>query len=262
LANVDSKGITMAEAIRNFRGNPDMLGAAKCDPNRLLGYVEAHIEQGPVLEQKNLQVGVVTSIAGQQRAQVTFQGRAAHAGTTPMSLRKDALCAAAQFVLAVESLAQSRGGLVATIGEIAALPGATNVIPGEARLSLDVRHPEDSVRKEAVATLRQKAQAIADERKLRLSWNLAYEVPGVICDRRLSAILADVTKRHQPELALLHSGAGHDAAVMAAITPVTMLFVRCKEGLSHNPAESASAEDITMAIEVMGEFLQRLAGES
>jgi allantoate deiminase len=233
-----------------------------CDSNRLLGYVEVHIEQGPVLEQKNLQVGVVTSIAGQQRAQVTFEGRAAHAGTTPMSLRRDALCAAAEFILAAESSAQSRGGLVATVGEIAVLPGATNVIPGEVRLSLDVRHPEDSVRKEAITTLRQKAEAIASQRGLRLGWKIAHEADGVICNQRLSALLADVTKKHQRELALLHSGAGHDAAVVAAITPMTMLFVRCKEGLSHNPRESASAEDIAMAIEVMGEFLQRLAQES
>jgi allantoate deiminase len=182
--------------------------------------------------------------------------------TTPMSLRRDALCAAAEFVLAVESLAQNRGGLVATVGEIAALPGASNVIPGEARLSLDVRHPGDSVRREAIGALRQKAEAIAGQRGLRLGWKIAHEAPGVICDRRLSAVLAEITKRHQAELALLHSGAGHDAAVMAAITPVTMLFVRCKEGLSHNPRESASAEDIAMAIEVMGEFLQRLAQES
>jgi len=118
------------------------------------------------------------------------------------------------------------------------------------------------VRKEAVATLRQKAETIAGQRELQLGWKIAHEGPGVICDRRLSALLADVTKRHQPELVLLHSGAGHDAAVMAEITPATMLFVRCKEGLSHNPAESASAEDITTAIEIMGEFLQRLAKES
>jgi len=161
LARTDANGVTMAEAIRSFGGDPDVLADARLDPKRLLGYAEVHIEQGPVLDQKNLSVGVVTAIAGQTRIKLTLSGRAGHAGTTPMDLRQDALCAAAEFVLAAESLAKRRNCLVATVGEIIALPGASNVIPGKVRLSLDVRHPKDAMRQAAVTELKKRAGAIA-----------------------------------------------------------------------------------------------------
>ena len=255
LKRVDARGITMAEAIRAFGGNPDGITSAKLDRNRLLGYAEVHIEQGPVLEQKNLAVGVVSAIAGQTRARVSFSGEAGHAGTVPMNLRQDALTAAAEFILAVESLAQNRGGLVATVGEIAAFPGASNVIPGEARLSLDVRHAEDDVRSKAGGELRQRAEEIAAERGVRLNWETVHESAAVVCDRQLTLRLETAVKRQQKEVPLLTSGAGHDAAAMAAICPVAMLFVRCKGGVSHNPAESASEVDVRVAIGVMNDFL-------
>jgi allantoate deiminase len=259
LKRTDARGSTLAEAIRQFGGNPDALASAQLDPGRLLGYAEVHIEQGPVLEQKNLALGVVTAIAGQSRARVTFAGAAAHAGTVPMNLRRDALCAAAEFVLAVEALAQDRGGLVATVGEIAARPGASNVIPGEAQLSLDVRHPDDTVRRRAADELKQRAEEIAAERGVRAGWELVHEAPAVVCDRRLTAVLNESVKRHQKASTLLASGAGHDAAAMAAVAPVAMLFVRCQGGISHHPAESAAREDVDMAITVMNDFIAELA---
>ena len=259
LKRVDAKGITMAEAIREFGGNSDGIASAKMDASRLLGYAEVHIEQGPVLEQKNLAVGVVTAIAGQTRARINFIGEAGHAGTVPMNLRRDALCAAAEFVLAVEALAQGRGGLVATVGEIAAMPGATNVIPGEAKLSLDVRHPDDGVRVRACADLKKRAEEIATARGVFMKWQVAHESNAVICTRSFTSLMESAVKRHQKDAPLLASGAGHDAAAMAAICPVTMLFVRCKGGISHNPAESATEADVAVAIEVIQQFLKTLS---
>jgi allantoate deiminase len=259
LNRCDARGIRMADALREFGGNPDGLGSAKIDANRLLGYAEVHIEQGPVLEQKNLAVGVVSAISGQTRARITFRGEAGHAGTVPMNLRKDALCAAAEFVLAVEALGQNRGGLVATVGEIAALPGATNVIPGEGKLSLDVRHPDDTVREKSVTELKQRANEIAAERGVTVNWETSHQNRAVICDRRLTTVMENAVKRQQKEAPLLASGAGHDAAALAAICPVTMLFVRCRGGISHNPAELATEADMGVAIGVMNGFLTQLA---
>jgi len=261
LRRTDAEGVTMAEAMRQFGGNPEALASVRLEPGKLVGYVEVHIEQGPVLEQKGLAVGVVIAIAGQTRAKVTFTGRAGHAGTTPMNLRRDALCAAAQFILAVEALARRRDGLAATVGEICALPGAGNVIPGEVRLSIDVRHPEDEAREAACHELRERAAKITEERNLRLNWQVVHQIAAVACDRRLSGLLSEAVSRHQSELVLLPSGAGHDAAALSAITPVAMLFVRCKDGLSHHPNESAQIEDVRTAIEVLHDFIHLLGGQ-
>jgi allantoate deiminase len=259
LKRTDAQGITMAEAIRNFGGNPDALTSACLDPDRLLGYAEVHIEQGPVLEEKNMSAGVVTGIAGQSRVSVTFTGRAGHAGTTPMNLRRDALCAAADFVLAAEAVGHGRSNLVVTVGSLMVSPGASNVIPGEVRLSLDVRHAEDGVCQAVLDELRGSAETIASERNIRLNWHLVQESAAVLCDPRLSSLLTQALKSHQSESIQLHSGAGHDAAAMAAITPVAMLFVRCKSGISHHPDESAAVEDVRIAINVMDEFIRALA---
>jgi len=186
-------------------------------------------------------------------------GEAGHAGTVPMNLRKDALCAAAELILAVEALGQNRDGLVATVGEIAALPGATNVIPGETKLSLDVRHPDDAVRERATAELKQHAEEIAVKRGVAVKWETSHQNRAVICDRRFTTLMENAVKRHQQEAPLLSSGAGHDAAALAVICPVTMLFVRCKGGISHNPAESATETDVAAAIGVINDFLKLLS---
>ncbi len=260
LKRTDAEGITMEAAIRDFGGNPKQLATAQLNPDRLLGYAEVHIEQGPLLENKKLPLGVVTAIAGQTRAHLAFNGRAGHAGTTPMALRRDALCAAAQLILEVEALAKNQAGLVATVGALQAFPGVSNVIPAQAQLSLDLRHPVDDVRRSACAELRKRARTIATARKLQVHWEAVSETAAVQCDSRLSAVLGEAVKQHQKSLVRLPSGAGHDAAAMAAIAPVAMLFVRCKGGISHHPEESASEADIRIAIAVMGDFLQRLAG--
>jgi len=259
LRRKDANGVALADAIRRFGGNPAQLKSARLNPKTILGYVEAHIEQGPVLEENHLALGTVTAIAGQTRARLTFIGCAGHAGTTPMSSRKDALCAAAEFILAVEKLAGRTRGLVATVGEAAARPGASNVIPGEVRLSLDLRHARDSVRKSARRTLEKIAGRIARRRRMQLEVEVVHETPAVKCSAALSKLLDAAVRRRQKKTVRLASGAGHDAAVMAGITPAAMLFIRCKNGLSHHPDESVKPADVQMALAVMNDFLQSLA---
>ena len=259
LQRMDENGVSLADAIRNFGGQPENLLSAKCDPRRLLGYAEVHIEQGPVLEQKHLAVGVVTAIAGQSRIRLRFTGQAGHAGTTPMHLRRDALCAAAEFIFAVEAHAHSVVGLVATVGQIQVTPGASNVIPGEAHLTLDVRHQSNSVRLEACQHWQGAAESIGRQRGIFVSWEVVQQTASVPCDPELTALLKRAAQQHQSEVIELPSGAGHDAAVMGRITPAVMLFVPCKDGLSHHPDESAKVEDIAVALDVMHDFLQLLA---
>ena len=259
LKRKDVNGVRMEAAIRDFGGRPETLESTSLNSKSLIGYTEVHIEQGPVLEQKKLAVGIVTAINGQTRAQLTFTGRAGHAGTTPMALRRDALCAAAEFISAVEGIGRKQTGLVATVGMLEVRPGASNVIPGEVRLSLDVRHADDARRRAACAALRKCGHAIAGKRKLRFHWEPVNDSPAVQCNRWLSDLLSKAVNRHQGQVPWLPSGAGHDAAAIAAITPVAMLFVRCKNGLSHHPAEYASKNDVRTALAVLADFLQALA---
>ena len=250
----------MADAIQNFGGNPRALRSAKVDRKRLLGYVEVHIEQGPVLEDKNLSVGVVTGICGQARYRVSFTGKAGHAGTVPMALRRDALCAAAEFALAVEAEAKRTKGLVATVGVLELRPGASNVIPGEAALTLDIRHANDSTRRRAERRLESKARRIAHARKVNMSLSRVHQADSVTCDRRLSRLLEDAVERSQSKIIRLASGAGHDAVAIADIAPVAMLFVRCKGGISHHPDESVKTQDVALAISMIGDFINSLTG--
>jgi allantoate deiminase len=227
---------------------------ARRNKNEFLGYAEVHIEQGPVLEKNNLPIGVVTCIAGQSRLRVEFHGVAGHAGTVPMNLRRDALAGAAEFILAVENC-----GVLATVGKIEAAPGASNVIPGKVSLTLDVRDQKDSRRLAAVKALQIKAQTIAKRRGLKLIWQLVQQTAAVQCDKILTQIFSRCVAQSGLEVFKLPSGAGHDAAALSAICPVAMLFVRCKGGISHNPAESVKAGDVRVAIEVLADFVQTLA---
>src|ERR1017187_5916022 len=261
LRRKDARGISMADAIRRFGGQPARLKQVRFDASRLLGYVEAHIEQGPVLENENAAVGIVTAIAGQSRFQFTFTGRVGHAGTIPMRLRRDALCAAAEFILAVEGYAARKAGLVATVGQIRAEPNASNVIPGTVTLTLDVRHQTDSARRSAGAQFQRLTRQITASRRVRVSSQFVQQTPSVACSRKLSGLLERAAKLHQPQIIRLPSGAGHDAAILARITPAAMLFIRCKGGISHHPDESASRRDVRVALAVLNNFLRLLAIE-
>jgi allantoate deiminase len=255
----DKKGVTLRDAVRTFGGDPDALESNGRSRDDLLGYCEVHIEQGPVLEQMDMPVGVVSAINGQSRIKVGFTGQAGHAGTVPMDERRDALCAAAESVLEIESAAKREPEAVATVGEIKVFPGAINVIPAEATHSLDLRHPDDAARERLRDHLEWRAKEIAASRGCDYSWELTQETPAVPADPELSALLMKAVEDSGFPVHQLPSGAGHDAAQMAALTPMAMLFVRCKEGISHNPAESVKREDVGAAIEVLGRFLTLLA---
>jgi len=210
---------------------------------------------------------VVTGIAGQTRAQVTFEGQAGHAGTVPMDMRQDALAGAAEWVSAVEATARETPGLVATVGELTVEPGAGNVIPGRVVASLDVRQDPAPT----VEALRRSAIAIADARGLGLAWEVRQETPAIACDPTLTDLLAEAAGGDLPrvstgeppvlEVPRLTSGAGHDAAMMARLAPVAMLFVRCAGGISHHPAESVTPEDVAAAIDATTRFLELLGRE-
>lgn len=220
-----------------------------------LGYAEVHIEQGPVLEKNDLPVGVVTAIAGQSRLRMEFHGVAGHAGTVPMNLRHDALAGAAELVLAAE-----RCGVTATVGKLEVAPGASNVIPGIVSLTLDVRDQNDARRLAAVRSLHAQANAIAKRRGLKIVWTPVQQTAAVHCDKTLTRIFSKCVARRGLEVLKLPSGAGHDAAALSVICPVAMLFVRCKGGISHNPAESVKTADVRVAIEVLADFIQKLSG--
>jgi hydantoinase/carbamoylase family amidase len=256
---IDADGVTMADAISAAGGDPSRVGDDRWQAGKVLGYVEVHIEQGPVLEGLGLPVGVVTAIAGQARYRITFRGSAGHAGTVPMRGRRDALVAAAEFVLAVEAEGASREGLVATVGQLSVYPGASNVIPGEAALSLDVRHPDERVRIECTRQILGRAREVASRRGVETAAELLSENPSVPCSETLKSLLAKAIEGEGLTPVQLASGAGHDAVPMAALTEVAMLFVRCKGGVSHNPAESVTAEDVSVSIDVLSRFLGLLA---
>jgi allantoate deiminase len=227
---------------------------ARRKPGDFLAYAELHIEQGPVLEAENLALGVVSGIAGQTRARVTFTGKAGHAGTTPMGMRQDALCAAAEFILYVE-----RCSSTATVGMISVEPGASNVIPGAARVSVDVRDLSDARRRASVDKLRRLASEMALDRGVSLRWETMQESASVACDGSLTRMLSVAVKRQQGRAMMIPSGAGHDAVAMSALCPVAMLFVRCKAGVSHHPAEAVKAGDVCLAIAALHDFVLQLA---
>ena len=250
----DADGITVAEAIRAAGGDPE--GVVAAAPPELAGYVEVHIEQGPVLEREGIPVGLVSAIAGQTRASLRLVGEAGHAGTLPMDGRRDALAAAAEMVLAVERVGREESGLVATVGVLAVSPGASNVVPGEARLSLDVRHSADPVRRRAVGSLREATESIAARRRVGCEWTILQETDAVPMSRDLRARLAAAVEAEGHPLLELVSGAGHDAVALSAVCPVAMLFVRCAGGISHDPRESVTEEDVAAALAVLERFIR------
>ena len=214
----DADGVTLEDAIRAFGLDPAEIGKAAIDEDAL-GFLEVHIEQGPVLEVEDLRVAAVTAIVGQSRHTLTWTGHANHAGTTPMHLRRDALAGAAEWIVAAEALARRMEGLVATVGHVDVEPNAGNVIAGAVRVSFDVRHADDAARKSAVEALLAQAEAIAARRRLVLQCTRQMDQPAVPMDERLTAFLAEAIEATGLPVKRLPSGAGHDAMVMAACVP-------------------------------------------
>jgi allantoate deiminase len=257
LQRQDADGISVAQAIRDFGLDPNAIENAEFQ-SEALGYVEFHIEQGPVLDSLNAPVGVVEAIVGQSRLEVTFHGKTNHAGTTPMHLRRDALTAASEWVLKVEQIACSTPGLVATVGRIAADPGAANVIPGEVRATLDVRHHNDSIRTASVSRILEWADAITAQRQLRFTSKLLQEQSAALCHPELTDILANCVESAGLPVHRMVSGAGHDAMIMAARMPIAMLFVRSPGGVSHHSDESVRVEDVAAGLDAGLEFIKQL----
>jgi allantoate deiminase len=267
LALRDADGIAMEETIRAFGLDPGQIDAAELDGNAL-GFLEIHIEQGPVLEAEGLQVAVVTAIAGQSRFNVTFSGQANHAGTTPMRLRQDALAAAAEWIVAVESEARryaerhEGAELVATVGMIEAKPNAFNVISGSVKVTLDIRSDRDSVRRGVVEELLLRGELIAQRRGVRFVAEKKAEQPAVSMDEELTALLGEALESSGFPLRRMASGAGHDAMVMATRVPATMLFLCSPGGISHHPHESVREADVEAALAVGEAFLRRIAAKA
>ena len=256
----DADGVSLAEALAAFEPAQGEAPAMR-RPGELLGFLEAHIEQGPVLEAEGLPIGVVTAIAAQKRLLARITGVAGHAGTTPMHLRHDPGPAAAEAILAVERICGAEAGLVGTVGRIAALPGSVNVIPGAVEFSLDVRAPTSAVRDAAVGRIAAELQAIVARRDLALTLEVTQDLAESPCDPTLTAMLEAAVGDVGVAPRRLPSGAGHDAMVMADLCPSAMLFIRCKGGVSHNPAEAVDPKDAAVAARAMLAFIERLAVE-
>jgi allantoate deiminase len=256
LAMTDGDGVSLRDAMTGFGLDPDAIPGLARDRAKVLGFVETHIEQGPVLEAADAPLGVVTAICGIERHPVTFTGETGHAGTLPMDMRRDALVGAAALITEVDRLARATPGLLGTVGTLDVAPGAVNAVPREVRMMVELRAPDDPVREAAGAALTEFARGAATARGLALDMHRSYHQPATPCDPalsdRLAAAVAAETGAPAPRLP---SGATHDASAMADLCPVAMLFVRCKDGVSHRPEEAASGEDIAQAVAALVGFL-------
>jgi allantoate deiminase len=258
LGRKDANGISVREAIQDFGLNPNDVSKAALSDD-VLGYIEFHIEQGPVLENLGRPLGVVEAIVGQNRLEFAFFGQANHAGTTPMNLRRDALAAGAEWIVAVENLARRTADLVATVGWVEAKPGATNVIAGEACATLDIRHASDRARTESLDELIRQAETICARRGVTVKWRMLLAQNAVAMDPFLTEQIEQAIQKAGCERHRMASGAGHDAMVLAEKIPAAMIFLRTPGGISHDPAESVHLDDVAKALECGHHLLTQLA---
>lgn len=253
----DAGGTTFRDAIAAYGKNANDIPAAAYDRDTAAAYVEVHIEQGPVLEHRGQPLGVVTAIAGQTYINVEFLGEAGHAGTVPMLLRRDALAGAAETVLLAETMARdTKGDVVATVGVLRIPNAAGNVVPGNVALIVDIRSGSDESRRKFVEKFKTEIRALSERRHLGVTMTDTRNVPTTPCDAGLQAGLADAIGAGGGEPLTLVSGAGHDGMAMAKLCPMAMLFVRCRGGISHNPAEYASPLDMGLAVAALIRFIE------
>lgn len=261
LRHQDAQGISVRAAIEDFGLKPAEIPKARLKGD-VLGYLEFHIEQGPVLEELGLPLGAVEAVAGQSKLELVFTGRANHAGTTPMHLRRDSAAGAAEWILAVERQGKSVPALVATVGRVEASPGVANVIAAETQLTLDVRHRADDVRKRAVDSLIHAAEEIAERRGLTFTHQTLLSQPSVPMDSGLVEQIEEAIRKANCKPHRMVSGAGHDAMILAEKVPSAMIFLRTPGGISHNPEETVAIEDVAKALESGSHLLQLLASSS
>jgi allantoate deiminase len=255
----DRSGVSFADALKAYGKNIAYIPKAAYRCGEALAYVEVHIEQGPLLEAEQQPLGVVTGIVGQSRWRVTVTGEAGHAGTVPMAMRRDALAGAAAMILMVERLAKANAGagMVATVGRIEASPGATNIIPGAVSFTVDLRAMSDKARLAAVAAIEHEARGLARTRGLDVSIEHFHAVEATPCDAALQDTLAAAIGDVGGRALRMPSGAGHDGQMMAMICPAAMMFVRCRGGISHNPAEYCAPADMGLAVAALIRFIER-----
>jgi allantoate deiminase len=258
LGRKDPQGISIRKAIQDFGLNANEISKAALSDN-VLGFLEFHIEQGPILESLGQPLGVVEAIVGQNRLEFIFSGQANHAGTTPMNLRHDALAASAEWIVVVEKLAQRTPGIVATVGFVEAKPGATNVIAGEARATLDIRHASDRARTEALDELIREAESIGAKRGVKVQWRTLLAQNAVAMDPFLTGQIEQAIQKIGCEPHRMASGAGHDAMILAEKVPAAMIFLRTPGGISHDPSESVHLGDVAKALECGHHLLTQLA---
>jgi allantoate deiminase len=257
LALTDRNGISIRQAIEAYGLDPAQLPSAVLSEDAF-AYLEFHIEQGPVLESEDASLGIVEALVGQTRMKLIFAGQANHAGTTPMHLRHDAMTAAADWIVGVEDYANSHKGLVATVGKVETSPGAGNVIAGRVTASLDIRHADDTVRKIAVVTIVQLAEAAATKRGVQATAHTQLEQAAVPLSQQLTAVLHKAAAQAGFPSRRMMSGAGHDAMILAPVIPSAMLFLRSPGGLSHHPDEAVLPQDVEAALATAMEFLTQL----
>lgn len=256
----DDAGIRLGEVIKNKGGNSKNIEKESLSADECLGYYEVHIEQGPILEEEKVSVGVVTAIAAQTRVNLQFIGKAGHAGTTPVNSRQDALCAAAEFVIAVENYSKlSDRGVIATVGKLSIEPNVSNVIPSEVHCSLDLRSPNNKGMYLALDELKGITTRFCQKRNIDFKWLVLQQNEGTLFDPFLCELVEKaVLKAGIPKLVSLTSGAGHDAVALSSIMPVSMLFVQCKDGISHHPDEFVAFEHIRDGLSVSDCFVAEL----
>jgi hydantoinase/carbamoylase family amidase len=255
----DAAGISLKEVISGIGGDVNDLDKDEIAKKDWAGYFEIHIEQGPVLYEKDIPVAIIKAIAGQRRISMVFNGEAGHAGTVPMDMRKDALACAAEFILETERFAKkNKKNIVATVGKLHIINSASNVIPGEVTGSLDLRSADEAILSSSYEAIKKIAENICKKRNIVLEWNLIQQTKPVTCDVRMNKLLARAIEETGYELVELVSGAGHDAVPVSAVSPVAMLFVRCFKGISHSPLENVELKDLAAAIKVSDNFIQQL----
>lgn len=258
LSMTDGNGTSLCEALNSFGCKPDQIEFLARDPKSILGYLEIHIEQGPVLETCDAALGIVTGVCGIERNTVVFTGDTGHAGTVPMNSRCDALVAASEFVVAIHDAAEHASDVRATVGALSLHPNVVNAIPSKVELTLEIRALNDLVRQEFAQRSRVRGAEIAQRRRTQFSIKRTYEQPAVLCNDALIELLENSAKTIFSAPPRLPSGATHDASAMADLCPISMLFVRCKDGVSHKPAEFASDGDMEAAIHAVADFLKCL----
>ena len=255
----DRDGVSLRDALAKFGGNPEKLLSLKRKSHEILGYLEVHIEQGPILEDQNSALGVVSGICGIERHEVTFVGETGHAGTVPMSSRRDALLAASEFIVTVNHNAIMQEKVRATVGSLQLWPDVVNAIPNKVTLTLEIRALDDQQRQEFQSKAQNVMSAVSQKCDVSGSMRCTYSQPAVLCDEGLSLYLNASALNYCSNIVNLPSGATHDASAMADLCPIAMLFVRCAEGKSHTPLEAVKDVDMTVAIDTVADFLKNLS---